>query len=133
MVLYIDQPIEEPATLMPPADGQLSMDQRLENESARRVANALLQEGSVRALYILRDGFRAFAERYPFRCEGPMVKNTGDPYFSYPSEVLERFLYVGTHDSASSIRQLNDLSTPARGRARSTDRPRPPPQTSSTC
>jgi hypothetical protein len=56
----------------------------------------------------LLEGFYAFEDRFPFRCEGNKVKAIGDKHELYPS-FISPGLFLGSYRQASRQQQFIDL------------------------
>eukprot|EP00026_Physarum_polycephalum_P007383 Phypoly_transcript_07442.p1 GENE.Phypoly_transcript_07442~~Phypoly_transcript_07442.p1 ORF type:complete len:402 (+),score=79.49 Phypoly_transcript_07442:219-1424(+) len=77
-----------------------------EGTPAKRLVNALLKENKVANVKLLKGGYQTFVVQYPFLSSTSTKKAIGG---TYPSAIVDSFLYLGSHDHAKSKQQLKDL------------------------
>eukprot|EP01113_Clastostelium_recurvatum_P019745 TRINITY_DN2331_c0_g1_i6.p1 TRINITY_DN2331_c0_g1~~TRINITY_DN2331_c0_g1_i6.p1 ORF type:complete len:495 (+),score=123.65 TRINITY_DN2331_c0_g1_i6:46-1485(+) len=77
-----------------------------EEYHAKRFIDALIEEGKFTHFHWLEGGFKRFESVYPFMCSSLEVKARGG---SYPSEIDQDFMFLGSHENAKNKDQLQEL------------------------
>lgn len=77
-----------------------------EGEPAKQLASALIKENKVKHVKILEGGYQKFVVQFPFLTSSSLKKAIGG---TYPSAIVDSFLYLGSYDHAKSKQQLKDL------------------------
>lgn len=77
-----------------------------EGTPAKRLVNALVKEKKALNVKLLQGGYQTFVVQFPFLSSSSSKKAIGG---TYPSAIVDSFLYLGSHDHAKSKQQLKDL------------------------
>eukprot|EP01112_Ceratiomyxa_fruticulosa_P005789 TRINITY_DN16631_c0_g1_i1.p1 TRINITY_DN16631_c0_g1~~TRINITY_DN16631_c0_g1_i1.p1 ORF type:complete len:452 (-),score=99.19 TRINITY_DN16631_c0_g1_i1:21-1376(-) len=77
-----------------------------EEKNAKLFVDSLVKEGKFTHIHWLEGGYQRFRSVYPFLCSTLTVKARGG---SFPSEIIESFMFLGSHENAKNKELLKEL------------------------
>jgi protein-tyrosine phosphatase/rhodanese-related sulfurtransferase len=82
------------------------------NENVQYLSDLLQEEGRVNSVYKLAGGYEAFHSKYPF-LSCPVLDSRPHqhiaPFPWYPNEIIEDFIFLGSHVDAENDKHLDKL------------------------